>query len=637
MSTPEPYMKEAGNNGDSSLSRSYAGTGRLFGAIKQSDAVFAVLFIFTVVFFFVSMRYGIQSADESFYLTIPYRLFQGDRLIADEWHLSQLSALFQYLPLWLFIKVTGGTSGLILFFRQIYVVLSLILFAYIYFSFRSYGFWGVGAAVVFTGYHSFGYCTLNYYVMSNSALLIVLLLLFSRGRRSPGALIFTGFIFACCVLIEPVTAVIYFLYCVLLLLRAVFSRRKKSFLQEYSFILDTRIWLFMTVGIVICAVIFFVVLLAGADFGELTRNFSQLFTDSEYNWFTGTALFIKWHKVLVYMMYCGYVPAVLNGLFILSLIIFRKKIRSHRAVFFASACLITAVGFIAVMINPHEDTGLAASVSRPVIWMLFGFACYILTVNKNKKMFVFLQTGALFTLFTDFLSEVSVGGGSIVSAVPAVILFAEAFGEVKNELVAADSGRFKLRKFVNAALSVSLVVTVFCECYNYTLIRTWHLVEDLFVGDDSSLDTEITVGPLKGLNTTASIAEKYNDAISDMDVIREQFNGPLYVADLCPWYYIYSGLPIGAYSTFYVPVDSELRLTRYWQMHTDNLPECIYVPFFNCDEYAPLTDIDEKFTFLRSVCDFDVSDGKAGYILTVREWHLPTEEVEIHAVIPHLP
>lgn len=613
--------------------RVYAGAKTLFGPVRVSDAVFAAAFAFTAVFFFVSMRYGIQSADESFYLTIPFRLTQGGRLVIDEWHLSQLSAVFQYLPLRLFMAVTGGTEGLILYFRQLYVLLSLAVFACIYFSLRTYGLWAVGAAAVFTGYHSFGYCTFNYYVMSNAALTVVLLLLFARRRHSPVLLAFTGFLFACCVLIEPVSAVIYFLFCVLVLVRKLRARRGKPFLEAYAFVLDGRIWLFLTVGILICAAGFFAILLGGADLPALLRNLPVLATDSEYNWSTGTALFIKWHKVLVYMMYCGYVPAALNALYILALAVFRKRRKTHRALFFAAACAVAAVGFVAVMVNPHADRGLAASVSRPVIWMLFGFVCYLLTENRNRPMFAFMTVGALFTVFTDFLSEVSVGGGSIVAAVPAVILFAECFGEVAAELRAQSSLRAGARKFARAAAAASLAVMLLCEGYNYTLVRTWHLVEDTFVGDPAPLDSEIAAGPLKGLYTTAGIREKYNDALADMDLIRAQTDGPFYVADLCPWYYLYTGLPIGVYSTFYVPVDSEIRVTRYWQMHPEALPECIYVPFFNCDEYAPLQDLDEKFRFLRSVCDFDTAEGRAGYILTVRGWHLPEEPVTVHAIL----
>ena len=610
----------------------YAGTRPLFGRLITADAAFCVLFVFTAVFFFVSVRYGVQSADESFYLTIPYRLMQGDRLLIDDWHFSQFSALFQYLPLWAFIKITGGTAGLILFFRQLYVLISLLTAAYIYCSLRKYGFWAVGAAAVFTGYHSFGYTTLNYYAMSNAALLLVLMLLFVRRKRKPYELIFTGFLFACCVLIEPVTAVLYFLFCILLLIKRIRDRHGKAFLPAYPFLLDGRLWVYFTAGVFICAAGFFAVLLIGADLSALLRNLPLLVTDSEYNWSTGTAAFFKWHKVLIYFMYCGWVPAALNALFLLSLVVFRKKLKTHRALFLAIASVITAVGFVVVIVNPHHDPGLAAVVSRPVIWMLFGFACYLFTENKNRGLFVFLVAGALFTVLTDFLSEVSVGGGSIVCAVPAVLLFAEAVSEIKAESAGRASARSGAQRYARAAVAVSLAVMVLCEAYNYTLIRTWHIVEDVYVGVEEPLDTPLTAGPLQGLRTAASLADKYNDAMEDLDAIRAGADGPLYVAALCPWYYLYAGRPIGVYSAFYVPVDSELRVTLYWQTHPEKLPVCIYVPFFDCDEYARDPEIETKLRFFRSVCDFDMAEGKAGYILTVRAWHLPETQVTVHAV-----
>lgn len=52
-----------------------------------------------LVYFLFIARYGIKTADESFYLSVPYRLKNGDSLFADEWHVSQLSGVLLLLPL----------------------------------------------------------------------------------------------------------------------------------------------------------------------------------------------------------------------------------------------------------------------------------------------------------------------------------------------------------------------------------------------------------------------------------------------------------------------------------------------------------------------------------------------------------
>ena len=41
----------------------------------------------------------------------------GDRLLIDEWHMSQFSGVLLYLPVLLFERLTGGTDGIYLAFR----------------------------------------------------------------------------------------------------------------------------------------------------------------------------------------------------------------------------------------------------------------------------------------------------------------------------------------------------------------------------------------------------------------------------------------------------------------------------------------------------------------------------------------
>ena len=86
---------------------------------RENDAVFFMLLGLTAVFFCWRCRYGFAEADEAFYPTIAYRLTQGDRLLVDEWHMSQLSSVLLYLPVLLFTRLTGGTAGIYLALRYL--------------------------------------------------------------------------------------------------------------------------------------------------------------------------------------------------------------------------------------------------------------------------------------------------------------------------------------------------------------------------------------------------------------------------------------------------------------------------------------------------------------------------------------
>lgn len=88
--------------------------------ITRIDALFILLLLFMAVFYAWRLPHGYAGIDEGFYCTVPYRLWQGDSLISQEWHVSQLSGLLLY-PFMLLYRFFGGTGeGIILTFRYFY-------------------------------------------------------------------------------------------------------------------------------------------------------------------------------------------------------------------------------------------------------------------------------------------------------------------------------------------------------------------------------------------------------------------------------------------------------------------------------------------------------------------------------------
>ena len=136
-------------------------------------------------------------------------------------------------------------------------------------------------------------------------------------------------------------------------------------------------------------------------------------------------------------------------------------------------------------------------------------------------------------------------------------------------------------------------------------------------------------GPLKGVRTTEHVNEVYNDILADLDVIKENTDGPVYVTELFAYCYLYLERPVATYSAWYVEEDSEVRQTRYWELHPEKRPEYIYVPFYDVFYYLPYQERpgkenwgEEKLSFLKTVCDCDVAEGKAGYIVRVDGWRI---------------
>ncbi len=75
--------------------------------------------------------YGYSFNDEPFIITVAQRLYMGDSLIFDEWHLSQSFSPLVLLPYTVYFKALGTTEGKLLAFRIIYCFTWTITLGYI--------------------------------------------------------------------------------------------------------------------------------------------------------------------------------------------------------------------------------------------------------------------------------------------------------------------------------------------------------------------------------------------------------------------------------------------------------------------------------------------------------------------------
>ena len=75
----------------------------------KTDIAALLLGIGLFTLFFITARYGIGLHDETSYHSIPLRLFLGERLIAQEWHLTQLSYLVNTPIDHLYMYLNGST------------------------------------------------------------------------------------------------------------------------------------------------------------------------------------------------------------------------------------------------------------------------------------------------------------------------------------------------------------------------------------------------------------------------------------------------------------------------------------------------------------------------------------------------
>ena len=92
---------------------------------------YAIIAVFSVIII-NNMFYGFSWTDEGLYLSNVQRYFSGDRFLIDDWTPTQFYEPLLYPLYALFIKITGSTDEIFLFFRFTTIIFQAIasFFAY---------------------------------------------------------------------------------------------------------------------------------------------------------------------------------------------------------------------------------------------------------------------------------------------------------------------------------------------------------------------------------------------------------------------------------------------------------------------------------------------------------------------------
>ncbi len=661
----------------------------LYGhGITPIDIMAAVCFIALAILYCYYVRIGFPISDESYYFTMPHRVILGEKLFSDEWHIIQMTSFILYLPLKVFYSVVGSMDGVVLYFRYLYVVIKMIFFIYIYVSLRRYGVFSLIASLAFTLYNCMRFVTLSYYNMAPMALVLVGILLFVKREPRVIDIIFAGFVFACCVICEPETAIIYFLYSIAVLITGIVKRNKgKDF--SFSFILDRKSFLYITVGISVCALLFLIAgfaLFFGTDFSRLINDIPEMFNDSEYVYPTLLEKLRLIPKGSVYCEHTGFIQLYINLSLIISMIALRKHNGKKSAgkistIAYPVSLFITAAVFLffiivtkAELLNPlvtvsfglffffllkvvglfflkdinddvirkilfivYTSAFLITTASilfridvaqdntmKPVNVAVYGLFWYYLQKEKDHRMFCFWLLGMLFTAAKDHTSQASIGPGCIIAVVPAVILFAEAFEQIRFDYeLSALKISISHKKINVSALIFSLffIGAVGGDIYYSAQFFDYNYVEDYCFKDEPAGSAVLDIGPLKGIVTNDSLKSSYDRILHDIDKIKSS-DGTVCVVSRQPWIYLYCDAPYPTYSSYFVANDFVERNKAWLDKHPDRYPDYYYIPFFDSTGTLYLEKIDtayERVELVKQLCSFSLERGEGGLLLKVEK------------------
>lgn len=599
----------------------------LFVTVLALGLLMHIYFVYAIPFF----------DDESFYATIPYRLVNGDSLIQHEWHLSQFSSLFSYLPVWIWTTIKGSADGIFVFLRYTYLVIHTVIAIVIYIFFRKYKKWAVITSMLF--YAQVAYRTL---AISYQSIFVVFLLLLTfclvsiYEKHSTRLYVFAGVCFGCCCVCNPFFCIAFILYLVVCalwgkrekLINKIFEIRlsqtavkkkritkkqkeekKNQFInslpdvEKYACFFGKEAVIKIICGIFIVAGIamaFF--FLTGGTIHSITKNVANLLGSSEYD-VASSSFFSKLVETISCILKASLGTAfILPVIFIVLLQDKKKRHNSHRLVYLSVSVLWSVIFMIGTMVI-YKDMDLNA-VSLP--FCLISTVCYCLTEKKNKILFYCIYIPGLVGTFFQYLAANThlavIGVVLAVNSVAGVFFTMDLWNEMNS--VTEKKPVSATKKNFSGYCRLMIVTGL---CLQVLFYGIYYQKGRIYTAGDS----QVTVGPYSGMYMTEANYDQYSKEINDMDVIKSisRKDDAVYLASYRNWMYMYLEQPIAAYTTWYRGTTDKHQLIKYYKENPQKIPKYIYVESFDINS--------SKFKLFEELFVFTQEELSNGVLLTV--------------------
>ena len=561
--------------------------------LRKQNILWLLLFLMGLWLMIWKLPYGFGGDDEGFYLTAAHRLTLGQRLFTDEWHLSQLSSFFLYPFVKLFKAVTGGTDGILLASRRLYLVCHSLTAAVVYIRLRKFGTLSVVASVMFMLFTPFDMMTCSYNTIALD--MLALTAAFAAPLSGKYSLAVSGVFFACAVVCCPYLALAYVLYAlVCIVYTALYAKTGREFFNYPLFTLKS--FALFTAGIALVFIVFLLFLFSHTSVSEIIAALPGLFSDPEHPSYS--VFFMLGHYV-----WCIFTSHKLCfipiGIYILSLVllVFDAKRQLHPVFHIAlpvCACLLW-LALMCTELTVKYYNGIMLPLS------FLGFNAYILTEKKARGLFAScFVLGIIYSLCVNSTSNM--GFDILVIAFSVVNIASLVFIGL---FIAGQSGRVK------KSLIVLCAVPVLMLCAMSVYAKQNHCFWD---GAPKDLCSEISVGPAKGIVTNEYFRKGYEDIYNDMQEFSGT-NGKILVYSQQSWEYLISDLPYASFSAWLSGLGETAveRLELYYGMNGENLPELIYIP--KSSAFGELNIPSEKIYSDAGKHGFTVDESGIGYIL----------------------
>ena len=544
--------------------------------VTRADLVFALIFLSGAWMIFYKCSFGFANIDESFYLTIPYRLSQGDSLFTQEWHLSQMGNFLIYPIFLLYRLFFSGTEGILLHFRYLYTALHALTALFLYLRMRRYGLFAAGASVMYLLFASFGIMALSYNTMGVACTTLSGVLLATNPNRRPAPFFFIGLFYAGAVLCCPYLAAGYVVYAIVCLLQ-----RK------------WRNLLWITLGCGSLAVVFLAFVLSRASISQILYSLPILLNDPEHPPISLHQSLFNYCVVILFSSRYA-VPLAMATAILSCTVLADRKSASRQIVYALAAGVLTGLYTISYL---RDGVNLNFLMFCPSI---LGWFAFLLAPKENLVWF--LSTWVLGLLYSLCINWTSNQGFYVIS-------MAFTVGSVGSWIMLSNwlntCTSAAARRWLRGAFLVGLALFLAAEGYVRFNSLFW---ED---GGMSQMTHTITVGAEKGIRTTPERKDSYEALYQDTQAVRDFESGPVLYFTANTMLYLSDTKENASFSAWTSGINkaSADKLAQYYYLNSQKVPAVIYC--MKSDDFS-----EELVAQLTQSWGYTLKETQLGYILT---------------------
>lgn len=507
--------------------------------------------------------------DESFYISIPYRMLFGDMLLYDEMNTTQMVAflLFPFVKAWNLIH-RGNTEGIILSFRYIWLVCHMAVSVIIYLLGRKKGYkFSIYAALIYSLSVPVSLMALSYNTITYSSATLLVLLYYLKYDSMPANIV-KGFLLAMMVLCNP--------YCLLIYLAIVLLTIVNHFVSIDNQ-LSTKHFLALHIGILLLLLPFLAYLAVcmrqrGLSIPDLVNNLMTMLSfDGAHD--TGGTLFsfIKqksWFAIDFVILFPLF-PVAYIGILMVGLV--RKNYRKR--------CIFSIIVLVAL----YSVYALFKMRSSYILCLgaFIGMAVLIYEFDTVKKHSVMACTVAiLFVMAANFCSGTALHAVSWACTALNVLTYLMLEDSVFLEGMSTDKAKNagNSTAWKRGIIRISFCFIAFC-------ILSMDIKYVFWDEPISELTVQISEGPMKGICTTEEKSELYTDTYRELKAIPLREDDTVLIISTYALDLLTLQREVCSPSTWLAVKDlSDPLLEYYYQSRPDKIPSVV---IFNKNTSVP--------------------------------------------------